>query len=78
MGISDQPNSSQTFPITGVVSDFNSTSLHDAIKPLFIVPSSSMSTYIEHKTFITKSCAIQGHVDFNKKHLEAGIPRQSF
>jgi ABC-type antimicrobial peptide transport system permease subunit len=49
MGISDRPNSSQTFPITAVVADFNSTSLHDPIKPLFIVQSSSMSNVLNIK-----------------------------
>jgi ABC-type antimicrobial peptide transport system permease subunit len=49
IGISDMPNSSQVFPITGVVADFNATSLHDAIKPLFIVPSSSISNMLNIK-----------------------------
>lgn len=49
IGISDMPNSSQVFPVTGVVADFNATSLHDAIKPLFIVPSSSMSNMLNIK-----------------------------
>jgi len=46
IGMSDRPNSNQVFPIVGVVADFHSQSLHDAIQPLFLVPSSSWSKMI--------------------------------
>lgn len=49
MGISDQPDSKQVFPVSGVIADFHSTSLHDAIKPLFVVPSSSLSNILNIK-----------------------------
>lgn len=46
IGMSDRPNSNQVFPIVGVVADFHSQSLHEAIQPLFLVPSSSWSKMI--------------------------------
>ncbi|HVU58670.1 MAG TPA: ABC transporter permease [Puia sp.] len=46
MGMSDRPNSHQVFPITGVVADFHTQSLHDAIGPLFLVPSDDWSKMI--------------------------------
>lgn len=49
IGVSDRPNSSQDFPIVGVVKDFYAQSLHDPIKPLFIAPSSGFSRMINVK-----------------------------
>ena len=57
IGISDRPNSSQVFPITGVMADFHSTSLHDPIKPLFIAPGLSMAREISIKLSFAKDPA---------------------
>lgn len=49
IGVSDRPNSSQVFPIIGVVADFHSQSLHEPIKPLFMATSSVSSNLINIK-----------------------------
>src|SRR5579862_4234283 len=49
IGTSDRPNSSQTFPVTGIIADFHSTSLRDPVKPLFIAPALSLSHEISVK-----------------------------
>jgi len=54
IGVSDRPNSTQNFPIVGVVKDFYAQSLHDPIKPLFIAPSSDFSRMINVKLVFGK------------------------
>ncbi|MGC4036825.1 MAG: ABC transporter permease [Chitinophagaceae bacterium] len=49
IGMSDQPNSEQVFPIVGVVANFHLLSLHDSIGSLFMASSSAFSHVLNIK-----------------------------